>query len=188
MVSRRKALLAAAAVAVASIAYRASAQTAQQLNQNDPQVAQRLSQVETMARNTVQVAQLAQKKAQAPAAKNLANQVVKDYQNILNQLQAIAKQRGIALNQNPQQRAMQNDLNGVLADLNKRNGADFDRQFVQDEVGGFKNFEQAMKDLRGATPGQDAQIKGWLDQAENVTEASLTQARAAQQQLASSGK
>jgi predicted outer membrane protein len=188
MASRRNALLAAAALAVGSVAYRASAQSAQQLNQADPQIAQHLSQVDTMARNTVQVAQLAQKKAQAPAAKNLANQVVKDYQNILNQLQGIAKQRGIALNQNPHQAAMQSDLKGVLADLNARNGADFDRQFVQFEVGGFQKFEQAMKDLRGATPGQDAQIKGWLDQAENVTEASLTQARSAQQQLASAGK
>jgi hypothetical protein len=51
-------------------------------------------------------------------------------------------------------------------------------------VRGFEGMEQAMKDLREATPGQDAQVKKWLDQAEDMTEASVTQARAARQQVA----
>jgi putative membrane protein len=178
--SKGNALLAAVAFAAASVASVASAQQ----QSADPAVAQRLSQVQTMTQNTVQVAQLAQKKAQAPAAKNLANQIVKDYTEMQKQLQTLASQRGIPLNQDAQQAAAQSSLSSVLADLNARSGADFDRAFIDDSVRGFEGIEQALKDLREATPGQDAQIKGWLDQAENVAEASVTQARSARQQVA----
>lgn len=185
MPSRKgNALLAAMAFAVASMSSTAAAQNAQQQNQQDPEAAQRLSKVQTWAQNTVQVAQLAQKKAQAPAAKNLANQMVKDYQDMLKQLQTLASQRGLPLDKNPQQAQEQSGLSGVLADLNARSGADFDRAFIDDSVRGFEGLEQAMKDLREATPGQDAQVKKWLDQAEDMTEASVTQARAARQQVA----
>lgn len=183
MPSLKNALLGAVALAMTAIASTASAQQAQP-NPQDPQIAQRLSQVQTMAQNTVQVAQLAQSKAQSPAAKNLANQVVKDWENVLNELRSLASQRGIQLSQDPQQAQAQSGLQSVLADLNARNGADFDRRFIEMEVNGFQGLEQAMKDLRDATPGQDAQIKGWLDKSENVAEASLSQARAAKQQVA----
>jgi uncharacterized protein (DUF305 family) len=188
--SKRNALLAAVTFAIATIASTASAQIAQhqnqqnQQNQADPQVGQRLSQVQAMTQNTIEVAQLAQKKAQSPAAKNLANQVAKDYQNLLNQLNGIAKQRGIPLDQNREQTRSASGMPAMVADLNARNGADFDRRFIEVEVEGFQGFEQEMKSLRDSTPGKDAQIKGWLDQAENVTEASLNQARAAKHQVA----
>jgi len=153
--------------------------------QASPQLAQDLSKVQTMIQNTVQVAQVAQKKAQSPAAKNLANQVVKQYQAMGAQLQSLAKQRGVTLDKNPEAASMQGDLQAVLKDLGARSGADFDRQYIAYEEGGFQNFQQAMKEVRDRTPGSDSQVKSWLDQAENVTEDSLTMARQARQQVAS---
>lgn len=183
---KRNAVLAAAVLAFGGTATAAKAQgsTAAQANATDPQVAQRLSEVQTRAQNMVQLAQLAQQKAQSPAAKNLANKVATDYQKILNELQALAQKRNLTLGSSPAQAEMQKGQEGLMATLNSKTGADFDKTYVDSQVNGFKVFESAMKDLRNQTPGKDAEIKKWLDDSENVTEASLNQARQAKKQVA----
>lgn len=183
---RRNALFVAAALAAFGLTTStAAAQAAQQTASSDPQVAQRLSQVKAMAQYTVDAAKVGQQKATSPAAKDLANKIVKDYEKMVNDLQALASKHGIALDQNPHQAKMDQDQQGILAQLNAKSGADFDKFFVQHEIGGFTGLENAMKELRNSTPGKFSEIKKWLDDAENVTEASLNEARAAKSKVAS---
>lgn len=170
--------VALAAVATAPVA---SAQAAAQPQPNDPQLAQHLSKVEGMTRSAIDLAELGQKHAQSKDARSLAKGVAKDYQEVLRQLESLAKSRGVTL----EKTAQDPDTQRALAELQGLKGADFDRRFIETEVTSFEKMEQSMKDLRAATPGQDAKVKEWLDKTENKVERSLEQARAAKKHLAS---
>ncbi len=181
---RRAALLAALAVSpgFAFAAPRATPKTtAAQAPAVDPAVQAKLDAVNTTTQNAIKYAQAAQKKMQSTAAKNLANSIVTDYTNVQNGLNGIAQQRGIKLGKAGDQANETAAINGLNA---IPNGPRADAAFIDTEANWFETVEQQLKDLRDSTPGHDAQLKKWLDDAENVAENTLSQARQAKQQVA----
>ncbi len=158
------------------------AQQAQAASPGAPaDVQQKLQQVRDTAQNAVAIAKIAQSKAQLPAVKDLANKVAADWQPLVQQAEQIAAERGMKLT-GPSAEA-KSALDASTKQLNALSGAGFDRAFVDGETGHFEVVEQHLKDLREATPGEDARLKKWLDDSENVAEKSLADSRDAKSQF-----
>ena len=105
----------------------------------------------------VQVAQLAASKATDPQVKSFASMLVDHHTAANNELVKIANARKVELPAAPK-RALRRDIEK----LGKKNGAEFDREFVR-EVGikahekDIKLFQKASKDVK------DAELKAFVD-------------------------
>ena len=105
----------------------------------------------------VQVAQLAASKASDGNVKTFAGMLVDQHTAANNELVKIANARGVELPAAPR-RALRRDIEK----LGKKNGAEFDREFVR-EVGikahekDIKMFQKASKDVK------DAELKAFVD-------------------------
>jgi putative membrane protein len=105
----------------------------------------------------VQVAQLAASKASDPNVKSFAGMLVDQHTAANNELVKIANARGVELPAAPR-RALRRDIDK----LGKKNGDEFDRDFVRD-VGikahekDIKMFQKASKDVK------DPELKAFVD-------------------------
>jgi putative membrane protein len=126
----------------------------------------------------VQVSQLAAAKATDPQVKSFASMLVDHHTAANNELVKIANARGVELPAAPP-RGLRRDIEK----LGKKNGAEFDRDFVRD-VGieahqkDIKLFQNASKDVK------DAELKAFVDKTLPV----LREHLAAAQKLPQSGK
>ena len=126
----------------------------------------------------VQVSQLAASKATDPSVKSFAGMLVDHHTAANNELVKIANARKVELPAAPP-RTLRKDIEK----LGKKNGAEFDREFVR-EVGikahekDIKLFEKAGKDVK------DAELKAFVDK----TLPQLREHLAAAQKLPQSGK
>ena len=126
----------------------------------------------------VQVSQLAASKATDANVKSFASMLVDHHTAANNELVKIANAKGVELPAAPK-RALRRDIEK----LGKKNGAEFDRDYVR-EVGikahekDIKLFEKASKDVK------DAELKAFVDK----TLPTLREHLAAAQKLPQSGK
>ena len=126
----------------------------------------------------VQVSQLAASKATDANVKSYASMLVDHHTAANNELVKIANAKGVEVPAAPP-RAMRKDIEK----LGKKNGAEFDKDFVRD-VGikahekDIKKFEKASKDVK------DAELKAFVDKTLPV----LREHLAAAQKLPQSGK
>ena len=126
----------------------------------------------------VQVAQLAVSKATDPNVKSFASMLVDQHTAANNELVKIANAKGVELPAAPN-----HSLRREIEKLGKKNGAEFDRDFVR-EVGlkahekDIKAFEKASKDVK------DADLKAFVDKTLPV----LREHLAAAEKLPQSGK
>lgn len=126
----------------------------------------------------VQVSQLAASKASDANVKSFASMLVDHHTAANNELVKIANAKGVELPAAPK-RALRRDIEK----LGKKNGAEFDRDYVR-EVGlkahekDIKLFEKASKDVK------DAELKAFVDK----TLPTLREHLAAAQKLPQSGK
>jgi putative membrane protein len=126
----------------------------------------------------VQIAQLAASKASDANVKSFAGMLVDQHTAANNELVKIANARGVELPAAPK-RSLRRDIEK----LGKKNGDEFDRDFVR-KVGikahekDIKMFEKASKDVK------DAELKGFVDK----TLPLLREHLAAAQKLPQSGK
>ena len=126
----------------------------------------------------VQVAQLAASKATDPQVKSYASMLVDHHTAANNELVKIANARAVELPAAPK-RALRRDVEK----LGKKNGAEFDREFVR-EIGikahekDIKLFQKASKDVK------DAELKAFVDKTLPTLRDHLAQA----QKLPQSGK
>jgi putative membrane protein len=115
-------------------------------------------------------------KASAAEVKEFARRVGDDHQRIAAQLAAAMQQRGV----NPTTLPQPADLKQIEDESRQvaaRSGDDFDRAFVSLVRDHGERIVDALKMAREATPGSDAALKKFLDESEDVEEATLTAAR-----------
>ena len=126
----------------------------------------------------VQVGQLAASKATDPQVKSFAERLVKDHTAANQELQQIASKHQVEI-----PKELPRSQRNKLQDLQKKSGAEFDREFVK-EVGleaheeDIKKFEKASKDVK--TP----ELKAWVDK----TLPKLKEHHAAAQKLPQAGE
>jgi putative membrane protein len=100
-----------------------------------------------------------------------------DYQRLDDDLAKLAKERGLDLGKVGQADTAAKDV--VLARLRGESGDQFDTDFVREMSQDLEADVASTKQMRDSTPGSDARVKKWLDDAENVMEDHLNQVRAA---------
>ena len=126
----------------------------------------------------VQVSQLAASKATDPNVKSFATLLVDHHTAANNELVKIANARGVELPAAPK-RALRRDIEK----LGKKNGDEFDREFVRNV--GIKAHEKDIKLFRKASKDvKDPELKAFVDK----TLPTLQDHLAAAQQLPQSGK
>lgn len=126
----------------------------------------------------VQVAQLAASKATDAQVKSFASMLVDHHTAANNELVKLANGRGVELPAAPK-RSLRKDIEK----LGKKNGAEFDREFVR-EVG-IKAHEKDIRMFRKASKDvKDAELKAFVDKTLPTLQEHLAQA----QKLPQSGK
>ncbi len=174
----RKVLIAVAALGFAGAAVA-------QMDDPATAVAPRLNEIRKLNQNEIQVAQLAQKKAQNPQVKAFASKIVTDHQAVEKALETTASQRGIKLGNAPNQAQLDAGLKGAMSSLQNLSGGAFDQAYIDEEIGANQVVEDRLKALREATPGHDPTLKKWIDDTENLAEQHLSDARNLRSQLTS---
>jgi putative membrane protein len=109
--------------------------------------------------------------------KDLGRKMEKDYQKLDDDLKALGKERGVDVGE--VSAADTSAKEGVLSQLRGLSGDQFDKEFLASMSRHLMDDVNSTKQMRDSTPGKDARVKKWLDDAENVMEDNLNQVRAA---------
>jgi putative membrane protein len=130
----------------------------------------------------IQEAQYAQQRASSAAVKALARRLEADHKANLQQGRQVAKQLGVS-QQLPSDTSVATPTNEP-AELMGRQGADFDRAFVQHEIEAHQtNIDRIQNQMIPAA--QDPQLKRYLQQTVTAMEGHLQRAQQVQRQLGS---
>jgi putative membrane protein len=173
-----RAALAAGGLALAGQATAQAAPPPPAAGQPDPQVKATLEDIHVRNVSAVAAADLAAQKATSPSVKQFAAKTRADHVRLEGELRTIAAERGIQLTPDAAV-AQAPQVKAGLDRLQPLTGADFDRAFVDAAVADRTKQVDDLKVLRDRTPGKDARLKKWLDDAENVMEEHRNQARVA---------
>lgn len=125
----------------------------------------------------VEVGQLAQQRGQAAEVKELGRRLEQEARRVDVELAGLVRERGVevqTLALPEEERAPQAQM---MARLQELQGEQLDRELVRSAIEMEQRLVQDLKDMRDRTPGEDARLKKWLDDAENVAEAQLAAAR-----------
>ncbi|MEH1011614.1 DUF4142 domain-containing protein [Micromonospora sp. CPCC 206060] len=126
-----------AALVVLGLAPAAAAQAAVQPSTQDTQFVQAIHQVNLAE---IEAGNLAQQKGQNQQVKDLGQRFVTDHTQVDQTVQSVAQSLGITLPDKPTA-----DEQSVLDQLNKVNGAEFDREWVTAELAGHVQAIQAVQ-------------------------------------------
>jgi putative membrane protein len=132
------------------------------------------------ARNDVaaRVGDLAATRATTPELQSLGRMLAEDHHRIAGELARLIAERGVALGQLPAA-AEQERFEGEYQRLNTLTGPEFDRELTEFLTRNEPQFVESLKRARDVTPGKDAQLKKYLDDAENTEENHLAASRKA---------
>lgn len=136
-------------------------------------------------RNTfeLEAGQVAQERGQSQAVKDLGRRLQQEAQQVDAGLVAIVQERGGVVDQLPFPNEERTAHQQMMARLRELQGEQFDQELVKAVTEVEQRYEQDLKQMRDRTPGQDARLKRWLDDTENVAEAHLAAARDAKRAL-----
>jgi len=123
-----------------------------------------------------QIGDMAASRGASEQVKSLGRTLAEDHRRIDGELGALLKARGLDLNALGAG-AQQPQLQGEISQLGGKSGEDFDTAFVAFLTRNGTAFVDALKHARGVVPGKDAQLKKFLDDAENTEESHLASAR-----------
>lgn len=119
---------------------------------------------------------LAAQRGSNEEVKSFGRSTANDYRYLAKQLGQFLTARGAnpaTLPQDPDRQRLEQEM----GQLSARSGEDFDRELLSFLKRNGPGFVDALKSAREATPGEDAELKKFLDGAEDVEEAHLTGAR-----------
>jgi putative membrane protein len=148
----------------------------------DNDEASAMKQVAQSNLNEIAAGKVAASKAQSPDVKSFGQKMVDDHTQMLKDLQALAKQKGVVL---PEGAAAKDMAQMKL--MERKSGAEFDREYMEHMV---KDHEKDLKDLESiAGKAKDADFRAALQKATPKVREHLAQAqRLAQGAAAGSSK
>jgi len=118
----------------------------------------------------VMVAELGVKKATDPDIKAYAEMMIKDHGKANEELKAYATSKSVNLSS-----AAPAEASTAVQDLEKKSGADFDAQFMDDMVADHKKTVDLFEDAQKNTT--DADLKAWIDKTLPTLKAHLEHAK-----------
>ncbi|WP_242395872.1 DUF4142 domain-containing protein [Anaeromyxobacter oryzisoli] len=120
---------------------------------------------------------LAGDRGRTPAVKDVGKRMDRDFQRLDDGLSKLAKERGFDVGAVGASETAAKDA--ILARLRGESGDAFDTDFVREMSTGLEADVAATKQARDSTPGSDARVKKWLDDAVRGLQDHLNQVRAA---------
>jgi predicted outer membrane protein len=126
---------------------------------------------------------LAAEKGESPEVKRLGNDLVTSARALDEQLRILVAARGDISSALPLPEEERAPMQQTLQRLRGLSGAEFDREFVLATREVQQKYVEDLKRMRDETPGKNAELKTWLDAAENVAETQLTSTRQVKQAL-----
>jgi putative membrane protein len=118
----------------------------------------------------IQEGQLAEQKTSSPQVRQLAQMMVRDHEQMNQQLEQLAQQDGVTLPKQPDRHERHQ-----LQELKRLSGAQFDRTFAQDQI---KDHEVAIQKFqRAAQTLTDPQVKELAQQSIPILQKHLQMAR-----------
>jgi predicted outer membrane protein len=124
----------------------------------------------------LQFATLIEQKATSPKLKQHASRLRGEHERLERELQAMAQQRGVKLTPDDALRASPGHA-AKIQQFQAMSGAQFDGAAADELAQHQTAMVDHLKALRDATPGKDAELKGWLDRTENTMEEQRNLAR-----------
>lgn len=131
----------------------------------------------------VEAGQLAQQLGQSQHVKDLGRRLEQEARRVDGELVGLVSERGIDVAALPLPEEERTAHRQMMARLRELQGEPFDRELVRSTIEIEQRYVQDLKDMRDRTPGEDARLKKWLDDTENVAEAHLASARDAKRGL-----
>lgn len=104
----------------------------------------------------VQMAQLAQEKAQSQEVKDYAQMIEQDHKNANEKLKSIAQQNNINLPE-----TMMQEQEEKMQDLREKTGSEFDKEYMSMQVDLHEKDIEKFEDMKNDV--QDQEIKQWID-------------------------
>jgi putative membrane protein len=137
--------------------------------------------VQAMNAGEIQEAQVAEAKAAAPEVKRFAHQMMNDHREMLVRQNALFTKLQIMPADNPVSNQMKADTQNELSMLQQYRGHDFDRNYMDNQVGGHNKALELVD--RIAPSVKNADFRSALQGDRSMIEAHLRQAEAIQQTL-----
>jgi len=106
----------------------------------------------------IEAGKAAAAKAQSPDVKQFAQKMVNDHQQMLNELEALAKRKGVAL---PQSASLKDKAQAKLAE--RATGAEFDKKYMEEMVKDHQKDAKETQDL--AAKAKDPDFKAAVQKA-----------------------
>lgn len=122
---------------------------------------------------SVRVGDLAATRATTPELQNLGRQLAEDHRRIGQELQGLLSARGTPVPEPTGREQLESEFMQLAA----KTGPEFDREVTEFLTRNGPQFVDSLKRARDLTQGKDAQLKKFLDDAENVEEEHLTASR-----------
>lgn len=122
---------------------------------------------------SVRVGDLAATRATTPELQNLGRQLAEDHRRIGQELQGLLSARGTPVPEPTGREQFESEFMQLAA----KTGPEFDREVTEFLTRNGPQFVDSLKRARDLTQGKDAQLKKFLDDAENVEEDHLTASR-----------
>lgn len=129
----------------------------------------------------VKMGELAQQRAQNPEVKEFAQHLVSEHQQANTELQQLAQTKGMKVETEVGGKHKQ-----TIDRLEKANGQEFDKKFMQAVVKEHKNDIKEFK--KQAEKGKDADVKNWAQKTLPALEKHLQMAQQLEQKVAKSGQ
>lgn len=123
------------------------------------------------------VGDLATTRATTPALQNVGRSIADDHRRIQIELGRFLADRGVQSVAALPPAGEKQRLDAEFMRLAGLSGPEFDQELVTFLTRNGPQFVESLKRARDVTPGKDAQLKKYLDDAENVEEAHLRAAR-----------
>lgn len=132
----------------------------------------------------VETARLVESRTTTPAVRDFAQTMITDHTAVNEQAAALAQRLGVTPQDNDVSKSLQAGAAEARAQLEGLNGADFDRAYIDREIG----YHQAVLDAIDQTlipSATNAELRGLLEQVRPAIVAHLDHARALQTTLSS---
>ncbi len=128
----------------------------------------------------VELARLAQEKAQAQQVKDFAQMIANDHQQANQELQNLAQQKNINVPQ-----TMKEDHREKMEDLREKTGSEFDKEYmdlmVEQHEKSIDKFESKQEEV------QDPEVKNWVENTLTTLRQHKEQAEQINEQIGNSG-
>lgn len=95
----------------------------------------------------IKYAELAKQKSKNQDVLKFAETMINDHQSVIKQASALVTKLGVTPKENAVSRKLQADADKTIADLRKKSGSQFDKAYIDNEVGYHKAVIGAVKDL-----------------------------------------